>query len=131
VYVGPVWQPTVNVANGWTIRPAAGSPSVGRAYGGQEYRPQISEPRELTLRLAYESPADAFAEAAAMGVKVGQHSPILVIIDPDEDEYGQEQMIYGTLTDLRIGHMGWFSDRGDGVAGQRYEINMKVRELLP
>jgi hypothetical protein len=131
IYVGPTWQPTVNLADDWTIRPAAGSPSVGRAYGNQEYRPQIAEPRELTLRLGYESPDDAYREAMAMGAKVGQHSPILVIIDPDEYDYAQEQMIYGTLTDLRIGHMGWFSDRGDGTAGSRYEISMTVRELLP
>jgi len=130
IYVGPMWQPTRNVV-GLQINPNAYEPAVGRSYGGQEYRAQIDGPREWQIDLGFQTWADAMREAHAMGIRQGQHSPVLVIRDADDKATGAEGILYGTLSGLTIGQSKWFQDRGDSTAGNMPAVSFRVRELLP
>lgn len=131
LYLGPAWQPTQNVKT-WGIRPG--------------------KTREWDLSFEFATWADAMGEAHAMGLQdritdglsvgrsysgaeyVAELNPILVIVDPDEGDYGQQMILYGRLTSFQMGlgvdqHVA--GDRGDGEAGQRPGFSFSIRELIP
>lgn len=128
IYIGPVWQPTQNIKS-LSIRPA--------------------RTREWTIDLGFQSRADAWAEAHAMGIKdrltdslsvgrsysgaeyVAELNPVLVIIDPDEDTYGQEQILYGRLTDFQMHASRVLLDTVDNVMRPMPAVSFSLRELLP
>ncbi len=132
IYIGPSWQPTRNIDErvAWEFDEETGG-------------------RVLRLELAWASEADAYAEAMPMALRSGvgtkssavadggqefraNKKPILVIIDPDETTYAQEQMVYGFLDDVRIRGNRYITDMdGAGTAGLAYSIEMTIKEVLP
>ena len=126
VYVGPSWQPTQNLV-AMSINPTGN--------------------REFQIDLGFQTWEDAMGEAHAMGIKQSRYqaigrsyggaeyqaemSPVLVIVDADEDQFSQELMIYGRVTSFSLDRAGWFQDRGDGTAGTRPRVSFTIRELLP
>jgi hypothetical protein len=121
IYIGPHWQPTRNVDLGWSV--TFDNETGGRIVNGS---------------IAYLSEQDALADGMQMAAKSGvgtrygsvadggqeyrsDKEPILLLLNPDEELYGQEMIVYGYLERFQL-----MSRPRD-----RYEFQFTVKEILP
>jgi hypothetical protein len=121
IYVGPHWQPSRNIDMGWSV-------TFDNETGG----------RIVTGSIAYLSEEDALADGMQMAAKAGvgtrygsvadggqeyrwDKEPILLILNPDEELYGQEMIVYGYLERFQLMNK----------PRDRYEFQFTVKEVLP
>ena len=125
IYIGPSYQPTQN----WV-----------------RIRKSLIGPRVWDIDLGFQTWDDAMQEAHAMGLRASrfqgartlggqvyraESNPVLVILDPDETTYGQEQILYGEVTAVEMDRDRWFADRGDGTGGSRPHVSFTIEEYWP
>ncbi|MDH3673376.1 MAG: hypothetical protein OES46_19825, partial [Gammaproteobacteria bacterium] len=128
LWIGNAWTPSINIRDDdFSIEPWDMSERSVSTPTGQEYTAAHNAPRAFSMTWRYASKADALGDFMALSAKVGKHSPVLVVVDPDEAAYGQELMLYGRATNLQVVSLPYSATLG----GTGWGINMRVRELIP
>jgi hypothetical protein len=130
IYIGPSFQPTRNFASDYQMLPNVSEPLVSRAAGGQQYRGSIGAVRRWRLRFGYQNQADTY-EFHAMRHLAGSVLPVLAILDPEESVYGQEQVLYGWIEDLRIEGKGLFTPDDGGPMVPLHQVEITMMEAIP
>lgn len=95
VFLGPSWQPTINMQLGWHIQPLDAS-DVQESWGGQEFADERPKRRLLNFDIAFIAKTEMFANAFAMARAAGITRSVLGIPDIASAELSEES-VYGRL----------------------------------
>lgn len=98
VFLGPSWEPAVNMQIGWSVRFADQSRKA-RSSAGQRWVDVRPKPRVLEFELDYLTEAEIYANAFALALAQGITGDVLAIPDIDGD-YLPQQAVWGALEDL-------------------------------
>lgn len=96
-FVGPVWQPSRNLDNGYSFKPQSLTETQRRRGGGLSVRPAGSY-RVLTLSISYLSGEEAFGNAEMMRHLLGTGRPFLTAIQPDATRLLPHLTLWGSFT---------------------------------
>ena len=94
--VSPSWQPSRNLAYGWTLRHVDESRRV-RSRGGQLYVDVAPKRRRLEFTIPYLDEDEMFSRAYELDRDKGVGGDVLVIVDPEKAAHLHRQAIYGAL----------------------------------
>jgi hypothetical protein len=95
LFLGPRWQPTINMELDWSVVPLDES-EVEESYGGQEYANERPQRRVLRFALGFMNEAEMYGNPFAMARANGIVRDVLAIPDID-GSYLSEQAVWGRL----------------------------------
>ena len=95
VFLGPTWEPSVDMQLPWQISSVDPS-EISRSHGGQVYAEERPQQRVLQFALGFMSETEMFSNAFALTRAQGIVGDVLAIPDPDSD-YIVQQSVWGRL----------------------------------
>lgn len=119
LFLGPKWEPSVNMQIGWHL--ASEDPSVNRkSYGGQLYSDVRPQQRVLEFTLDFLEEAEMYTNAMALARAQGITGDVLVIPDIS-GTYLSEQAVYGPCRAAQP-----IVERDLGIFRQKYIIEERL-----
>ena len=115
VYLGPYWQPGINMELDWSVTPLDES-RMARSYGGQSYPDARPKRRVLQFTLDFQTEVDMYDNAFALARVHGIVGDILAIPDI-AGTYVSEQSVWGQLATSEP-----ISEPRLGLFRQRYAV---------
>jgi len=98
LFLGPAWEPSINMQLGWSVRVDDPSKKT-KSSGGQSYADVRPKARVLDFSLEFMGEAEMYGNAFALAVAQGLTGDVLAIPDA-EGAYLPEQAVFGQLEQL-------------------------------
>lgn len=99
VFLGPVYEPTINMDEGFRIGWVDPSQRE-RARGGQLYVDQRRKHRRIQFRLGFLSRDEMLANSFELDRALGLSRTLIAMLDPGDSVNGERLTIYGNLAEM-------------------------------
>ena len=96
VFIGPTWEPSIDIELGWSISSKDES-RIEKSYAGQAYPDTRPACRVLEFSLAFMEAAEMFGSGFALSRAAGTTGDVLAVPDISSS-YLSEQAVFGLLT---------------------------------